>query len=454
MEKNITEKNITVITRRKFIKWGGLALGGAMTSGVCSNIWDYLLDGRDLAYAYPSKYLSIEEYTKGKVKVGQEITASNVESVKDLLAPGSYELIKKYGKKVKIVETTTDPYKLVYKPYMEASERNNGLAIIDKKKQLWAKEPDKPWIGGTPFLKPKDGLECMWNHALLQIFFYDDVQWTSSPDYILKVKFDEKGQPYGKIRETQDNRFFNVKTIGRTKLDPKPYIPEFKDELYRTTVVWVKPFDLKDLKLLIIMPYRGDILNDQYIYIPALRRVRRASTAERFEAPDGGPLYVSDYNTHNDPIITWTYKLIAKRPMLAPLESLIPDRKSDEIAPYSFYQLRPEVYVVEAIPTGYPRAPYSRKLLYQDSVGLYTWGADFYDRAGKLWKHVEIDVDSTLYKDKDGNPEPDRSCFYTIDFLRGDASWKNINKPGYGKHNVGLKVADFFIPKALLRLKY
>ena len=140
--------------------------------------------------------------------------------------------------------------------------------------------------------------------------------------------------------------------------------------------------------------------------------------------------------------------------MLAPLESLVPDRSPKDVAPYSFYQLRPEVYVVEAIPTGYPRAPYSKKLLYQDSVGLYTWGADFYDRAGKLWKHIEIDVCSTLCKDKDGNPEPDRSCFYTIDFLRGDVGWKSMNKPGSFKHNLGPKVTDFFTPNALLRLSY
>ena len=56
-----------------------------------------------LEAAYPPELLSIEAYTKGKIKPGDVLNAENVDIVKDLLDPGAYYQIKSDGRLVDIV---------------------------------------------------------------------------------------------------------------------------------------------------------------------------------------------------------------------------------------------------------------------------------------------------------------------------------------------------------------
>src|SRR5262245_51169364 len=91
--------------RRKFLQD---AARGVLSTGVLAPLWPTIAAAGDVTKAYPDELLSIEAYTKGRLKTGDFIDSSNVEHVKDLLEPVRYEQVLKHGRRLKLVKTTTD----------------------------------------------------------------------------------------------------------------------------------------------------------------------------------------------------------------------------------------------------------------------------------------------------------------------------------------------------------
>src|SRR5882757_900900 len=104
---------------------------GVASAGVLMPLWQALAQNGEISKAYPDELLSIEGYTKGRIKAGDEIKASNVELVKDLLEPIRYQQILKNGRKLKIAKTTTDVMRLSPWEYIEATLANQGKAKWD-----------------------------------------------------------------------------------------------------------------------------------------------------------------------------------------------------------------------------------------------------------------------------------------------------------------------------------
>src|SRR5437868_15414506 len=91
-------------TRRDFLKKTGVFMGAGMLQPLLS-----LIDaGKTAEAAYPEEVLSIEKYTKGKIKPGMIISKDNVELVKDL-APEGLVVELQRGAQIRIGETTTRP---------------------------------------------------------------------------------------------------------------------------------------------------------------------------------------------------------------------------------------------------------------------------------------------------------------------------------------------------------
>src|SRR6267142_1489712 len=81
---------------------------GIGTAGVLMPLWPLIANGADMSKAYPDELLSIEVYTKGKLKPGDMVDANNVDYVKDLLDPIGYHEVKNMGRKFRLVATTTE----------------------------------------------------------------------------------------------------------------------------------------------------------------------------------------------------------------------------------------------------------------------------------------------------------------------------------------------------------
>jgi len=121
---------------------------GILTAGVLTPLWPLIADAADVGKAYPEELLSINAYTKGKIKTGDTITAENVDVVKDLIDPVAYKQVKEMGRRIKIVASTNDVTRMYPYEYLEATLKNKGKARLDKDGNVVTQD-GKPWIGGN-----------------------------------------------------------------------------------------------------------------------------------------------------------------------------------------------------------------------------------------------------------------------------------------------------------------
>src|SRR5512143_3436717 len=92
-------------SRRHFLRAMACGTAGA---GVLLPLWKVIADTGSVAKAYPDELLSLDAYTRGRIKAGDEIHAGNVEHVRNLLDPIRYEQVAHMGRRLKVAPTTTD----------------------------------------------------------------------------------------------------------------------------------------------------------------------------------------------------------------------------------------------------------------------------------------------------------------------------------------------------------
>ena len=149
-------------TRRHFLEQVGK---GVFAAGVLNPLMDVVGRNGSLEAAYPPELLSIEAYTKGKIKPGDVLNAENVDIVKDLLDPGAYYQIKQDGRLVDIAPTETDVTKLTPLPFLQATLANKGKHKIFPDGNCYTLD-GKDWIGGNPFPEPQTAQEVLMANAL------------------------------------------------------------------------------------------------------------------------------------------------------------------------------------------------------------------------------------------------------------------------------------------------
>jgi hypothetical protein len=214
-------------TRRGFLKRAGALVGAGLLQPVLS-----LIDaGKTVEAAYPEEVLSIEKYTKGKIKPGMVISKDNVELIKDI-APEGLMVELQRGGQIKIGETTLRPEATQPKFWIAATLRNKGQAVLDKNGQLWHKGGGT-WIGGCPFPEPQTALEAMWDYKFSPRR-YDNLIVVSTVTHI---------DTSGTVVRRDEALFLQIQSVGRLVLDPKPVNSKYKDELHRNLLSINKPFD-------------------------------------------------------------------------------------------------------------------------------------------------------------------------------------------------------------------
>jgi hypothetical protein len=383
-------------TRRDFLKKTGAWVG----AGLLQPVFSLIGEGKSIAAAYPEEALSIEKYTKGKVRPGMTISKDNAALVKDLCPEGLFMELTR-GAQIRIGETTLRSDVLNPPYWVEATARTKGQAMLDKKGQLWTKD-GKPWIGGDPFPETNDGLEAMWNHVF-NFRRYDDVRSVTK-----EVDVDSSGSV---LRNTEEF-FVKIQTVGRMAVEPKPVAPRYKDELYRIMLAVSAPFDSYGLAVLSTVAYDATKIPETDLYIPALRRTRRVPSGQRFEPTRPyGVFFASELDLQNDPLLTWSWKLAGRKPMLGPSPANVGARaakatKADFVFPYtdekfpkSTWELRPEILMVDGV-CHLEGQPYSKKRMYIDAIYNRAQTADCWDKAGKLWKWFVFYFGKTGIRDK------------------------------------------------------
>lgn len=364
---------------------------GLLRAGVLGSTWTAFLRSGSAAAAYPDELNSIEDYTRGKLKAGDVINRNNVDLVKDLLDPVRYRQIVDLGRQLTLAPTTTDLTKLNPPEYIEATLRNRGNAVFDAKGNVVTRD-GKPWIGGSPFPEPKTALEVFAAHTLS--WGRHDSSFYASKEYDL----DEAGN----LLYQYATCWAEMATVGRTVLEPKPYMLGMSDKVRYQSVFFVDPSDVLGLAFLNIWSYDQAKFPELYGYLPAFKRVRQFPTNQRFEPLNpGSELYLSDVWAAGDPFLTWgNYRIVQRGPMLGAVsrgwssehpnwEHKTHGGPKGNLFWNTTVELVPEAIVVDAEPLSYPRAPVGRKRVWFDARTLLPLAMTSYDRRGEPFRFFD-----------------------------------------------------------------
>jgi hypothetical protein len=325
---------------------------------------------------------------------GMTIDKNNVDQFKDILAVGTYKIIKE-GYFVMKVGPTTD-FQLS-DAYVAATRTNLNKA------KLGPKNGDiEGYVAGRPFPEepklddPRAGEKLAWNYKY-------GVNWGDNAS-INPFYWQYRDMSTGKVERTLKFEFHFLNIKHRVKDAPVPEVLPNPSNLYRAIYAKVnEPQDLKNTQLLIQRYEDDQKQDDAYLYLGFQRRVRRLATGQKTDAFLGADLMIEDFEGYNGRVsdMKWTYK--GTRNILLPMwnhnDLKLADDMPSEPDGYKYvnfggqggcfydgtYQLR-RVYILEAAPMN-PDHPISKRTFYMDSQLQNLDGAvEIYDHKGELWK--------------------------------------------------------------------
>ncbi|MGH8455676.1 MAG: DUF1329 domain-containing protein [Stenotrophobium sp.] len=390
-------------SRRHFLTQAAKGIAGA---GVLLPLWDAIAATGDITKAYPDELLSIEAYTRGKIKAGDEITAANVEHVRELLEPIKYAQIATMGRRLRVAPVTTDVMRLSPWEYLEATVRNRGKARFDARGNVVTAQ-GKPWIGGHPFPDGKTALELF--AGLTLSWGRHDGSFYAIKEYDLS--------PEGEVAYQYESGWAEMSPVARVVMNPKPYWPGHKDKLRYQSVFFMTPDSVKGTSFLSIWDYDQNTFPVLYGYLPAFKRIRQFPTDQRFEPLiPGSTLYLSDAWAAGDPMYTWgNYKIVGRGPALAALsggwqyqhpnwEHRTHGGPKGQTFWDTTVELVPEAIIVEAEPVRFPRAPISKKRVWFDARTQLPVAMVTYDRRGEVYHSfdgafAQYDADGKSFMD-------------------------------------------------------
>lgn len=406
-----------------------------------------------------ARYLPSSELEKqfnGKIKIGMVITKKNVDQIKAeliaLTSPGIYNMVKK-GMEMVIADYKPWP---VPKPYGAVTRANQGKAVITLDRNLKTTSGHW-WPGGEPFfdLKAEDpdaGIKAWYN----QVHVYDGDDFTH--DWVNMFFIGSTGKRERVVEMSWDRIFLTSREI----LSPKPNYDSKMNDIFFKELVYVQtPPDLQGYGNLTYRYNDQNLADDSFTYIPMMRRIRRVTSGQRFDAFVGSDSAIGDFRTLDVPVARWNWKLLDVQPKLTTLFStdFITENKAAQRRhpttvgdkfPRMNWRLWPNVYVIEAKPkTQKDCGVYSKKILWVLGGCWKSGLADAYDPQGRLFKTTQ----NYFYGYGDGRVldlySHYETDFYSYDHLSDHASPWHIDLP-YRKFNVGFS-AERFSTKYLQR---
>lgn len=375
-------------SRRAFLQ---RTLQGAAGAGLLMPLWQAIAATGSSERAYPEELRSIEAWSRGRIKPGDEIHAGNVELVRELLEPVKYQQVKTMGRRLKVAATTHDVLRLSPWDYLEASLRNAGRARFDARGNV-VTDAGKPWIGGNPFPEFRNGLELFASLTL---------SWGRHDACLYAFREYDLG-PEGEVSFQYEGGWVEMSAVARLRLDPKPYWTGHEEKLRYQSVFFTGPNAVRGTSYLNIWPYDHHTFPELYGYLPEFKRVRRFPTNQRFEPlVPGSAMYLSDAWAAGDPLHTWgNYRIVGRGPLLAAVsggwnaehpnwEHRVHGGPKGKSFWDTTVELVPEAVIVEAEPIRFPRAPVSRKRVWFDARTQLPIGMLTYDRRGEPYRSFD-----------------------------------------------------------------
>lgn len=311
------------------------------------------------------------------LKPGDTIGPNNWQRIQGMVGENFLQRVKS-GHTLQIKAPKT--YRHI-KEYTEATERHSGKVRLGPNGEL------QGYVAGQPFPKidtgdPQIGQKLAWN------FFW---RWLGD-DYktggavkggkIIRSAIEKDG---AERRADLVSYFIFPRT--RYNLDPRPVIPGYEHIDYMQLRVDSYPRDAAGTTTLEIRyadPGRAD---DLYIYLPSIRRIRRATTTQRCQTLAPSEFNLDDINSFNGKITDFNYKYLGDKKVLANLsqEELPFKRKTGDYLPLEEKWEVVDTHVLEITPKDSSYC-YPRKLLHLNKVTFDTHWTLIWDKRGEYWK--------------------------------------------------------------------
>ncbi len=311
------------------------------------------------------------------LKPGETIGPNNWQRIQGMVGENFLNRIKA-GHQIQIKEPKVYRH---LKEYTDATEKYSGKVSLGTNGELLN------YVAGQPFPKfdsgdPQIGQKLAWN------FFY---RWLGD-DYktggavkggkIIRAAIEKDGS-----ERRADLVSYFLFPSTRYHLNPKPAIPGYEHIDYIQLRVDSYPRDASGTTTLEIRykdPTRAD---DLYIYIPSIRRIRRATTTQRCQTLAPSEFNLDDINSFNGKITDFNYKYLGDKKILANIsqEELPFRRKTGDYLPLNEKWHVVDTHVVEITPKD-PNYCYPRKLLHLNKVTFDTHWTLIWDKRGEYWK--------------------------------------------------------------------
>ncbi|CCK82310.1 DUF1329 domain-containing protein [Desulfobacula toluolica] len=337
------------------------------------------MEGAGWHYPWKDTY---SEWKPGNMKYDEELfnqdvieaygwEAEDVDKIKDMIPPSMYIILKNpdiWGPRRINVTAYRENKGYLWDRFVKATKEYKDTAKIDKG---WLIN----YTAGVPFPEPKDGIEALWN---FKQHFREDDRILSAVTIITN-----RG---GQVRyQTSDGNLMYFD--GRLEKSPKPLYKSPNNERRIDAYANAHPYEMRGT-LSVITQYDDPEMDDSFwLYLPALRRVRRLSAAQRTDRlPGGQDLMWENFDVFNGNPSKYNCKLMGKKEMLFvhngdPKGSWIHGKHLS--GPNDYYQ-KVQVYINELTPKD-PDFPFSKVILYTDSKTWVPYYGEWYDKEGKLY---------------------------------------------------------------------
>jgi hypothetical protein len=150
----------------------------------------------------------------------------------------------------------------------------------------------------------------------------------------------------------------------------------------------VAPFDMKGVGQLSFRYLSAARQDDTWLYVPAIRRIRRMSTSQRSDSLFGQDTDQDSYWGFSGHIAWSEWKLLGVKEVLGVVHRKhYPPQRCPGGGDFAYcdeWEKRP-VYVIEGV-SKMPQYAYSKRILYLDSEAWVVLYSDIYDKRGELWK--------------------------------------------------------------------
>ncbi len=307
------------------------------------------------------------------------IDQSNLAKYESRLSPGQIARLKRNKNFYLNVYPTHRNYQFP-KFHTDATKKNLKTTKIGKNSSL------QDFNGGIPFPVPKNGVQAAWNIKMQ--FIGDDVITT----HVRRVV-----SPSGRIR--RDIQVTKALYLDENRLESRIENP---DKMSKKVIsYYTYPAD-KDGTGTLIFNHLDDSRGDTvWLYIPALRRVRRAPTMGAGAQVDGESTMDEMQYFFRGSVDDWNWKLLGKKEMYISVNTFdmfkvgTPDKEEclpGDINPKILrYELR-RVWAVEATAKEGINHPYGKRVFYADEDNWYATAADHYGKRANLWRFSEFNT--------------------------------------------------------------